>query len=72
LLALSPSAAKQLLRAFNNPAPFAQRLARRLSKPNTKRLHDEPPPNTRDLFGRESYDSLDFRYRAAFGGVDTS
>jgi hypothetical protein len=61
-----------LLRAFNDPAPFAQRLARRLSKPNAKRLHDEPPPNTRDLFGRESYDNLDFRYRAAFCGVDTT
>jgi len=61
-----------LLRAFNDPAPCALRLARRLSKPSAKRTHDEPPPNTRDLFGRESYDNLDFHYRAAFCGVDTS
>jgi hypothetical protein len=60
-----------LLRAFNDPAPFALRLARRLNKSNAKRVHDEPPPNARDLFGRASYDSLDFHYRAAFHGVDT-
>jgi len=60
-----------LLRAFNDPAPFALRLARRLKRPSTKRIHDEPPPNTRDLFGREIYDRLDFHYRAAFHGVDT-
>lgn len=60
-----------LLRAFNDPAPFALRLARRLNKPSSKRVHDEPPPNTRDLYGRENYDNLDFHYRAVFHGVDT-
>jgi len=60
-----------LLRAFNNPAPFALRLARRLNRRTTNRTHDEPPPNTRDLYGRELYDTLDFHYRAAFHGIDT-
>jgi len=60
-----------LLRAFNNPAPYALRLARRLNRRSVNRVHDEPPPNTRDLYGRELYDTLDFHYRAAFHGIDT-
>jgi len=61
-----------LLRAFNSPLPFARRLAQRLSQPNARHVDDEPPPNTRDLYGREAYDNLDFHYRAAFCGIDTS
>ena len=61
-----------LLRAFNNPLSFARRLAQRLSGPNARRVHDEPPPNARDLYGREAYDNLDFHYRAAFCGIDTT
>jgi hypothetical protein len=60
-----------LLRAFNDPAPFARRLARRLNRTNARRVHDEPPANTRDLYGHESFDTLDFHYRAAFHGIDT-
>jgi hypothetical protein len=59
-----------LLRAFNNPAPHALHLARHQRRKNS-RVHDEPPPNTRDLYGRELYDTLDFHYRAAFHGIDT-
>jgi hypothetical protein len=59
-----------LLRAFNNPAPYALRLARRQRRTNN-RVHDQPPSNTRDLYGRELYDNLDFHYRAAFHGIDT-
>jgi hypothetical protein len=61
-----------LLRVFNDPAPFALRLARRLTRPSAKRIHDEPPLNARDLYGRELYDNLDFHYRAALHGIDTT
>ena len=60
-----------LLRAFNEPAPYAQRLARRLAGARSNQVFDEPPSNTRDLYGRELYDTLDFHYRTAFHGVDT-
>ncbi|MBI3445286.1 MAG: hypothetical protein HY055_07965 [Magnetospirillum sp.] len=60
-----------LLRAFNDPAPYALRLTRRLNPPGANRVQDEPPPNTRDLYGRELYDTLDFHYRTAVSGIDT-